>query len=172
MDRRVLAVWGLGIALVVAGTAAYLTFPASGTLVVQVRDALGSFSHLYVTFSEVRVHPADAANDSGWRLVNLTVSTIDFAALGNLTKVLGLDRLPAGKYTQIRIVVSAASGTLVSGASVPVFVADNLVKTTTPFDLARGGTTTVTLDFDLAHSVTWSRGTWMFKPVLGPVVVS
>lgn len=172
MDRRVLAVWVLGAALVAAGTAAYLTFPASGTLVIQVRDALGSFSHLYVTFSEVRVHPAGGANDSVWQRVNLSVSTIDFAALGNLTKVLGMDRLPAGTYTQLRIVVSAASGTLVGGASVPLLVPDGIVKTTTPFDLARGGTTTVTLDFDLARSVVWSGGTWTFKPVLGPVVVS
>lgn len=172
VDRRVLAVWVLGVGLVAAGTAAYLAFPASGTLVVQVRDAVGSFSHLYVTFSQVQVHPAGAANDSGWERVNLSASMIDFAALGNLTKLLGMDRLPAGRYTQIRIIVSGASGTLVGGASVSLVVPDGIVKTTTPFELARGGTTTVTLDFDLARSVVLNGGSWTFKPVLGPVVVS
>lgn len=171
MDRRILVVWALGAGLVVTGLAAYLALPTSGTLVIQVRDAPSGFSHVYVTFSEVQVHPAGAPNASAWQRIVLAASTIDFMALGNLTTVLGVDRLTAGTYTQIRIVVAKVSGTLVGGSSVPLLVPDGIVKTTTPFDVPRGGVTTVTLDFDLARSITWSSSGWTFRPVLGPVVV-
>jgi len=169
---RVLLVLALGIVLVLVGTLYYLSVPASGTLVIQVRDAPTDFSHLLVTFSEVRVHPANAGNESQWLNLSLAVSTIDFMNLGNLTKVLALNKVPAGKYTQIRIVVTSASGTMMGGASVPMTVAGGILETNTPFDLKAGGVTTVTLDFDLAQSIHQASGSWVFMPVLGSVVVS
>lgn len=171
-NARVLLVLALGIALVLAGTLFYLSSSASGTLVIQVRDAPTEFSHVLVTFSEVRVHPANADNESEWLNLTLAASTIDFMNLGNLTKVLALDRVPAGKYTQIRIVVTSASGTMMGGTSVTMTVPDGILKTDTPFDLKAGGTTTVTLDFDLTHSIREAGGSWLFVPVLGSVVVS
>ncbi len=171
-SARVLLVLALGVVLVVAGTLYYLAAPASGTLVIQVRDAPMDFSHLLVTFSEVRVHPANVENASRWLNLSLAATTIDFMNLANLTKVLALDRVAAGKYTQIRIVVTSASGTMMGGNSVPMTVPDGILKTDTPFDLKAGGVTTVTLDFDLAHSIHQAGGSWVFMPVLGSVVVS
>lgn len=171
-SARVPLVLALGIVLVLVGTLYYLSAPASGTLVIQVRDAPMDFSRVLVTFSEVRVHPANAGSESEWLNLSLAVSTIDFMNLGNLTKVLALDKVPAGKYTQIRIVVTSASGTMVGGTSVLMTVPDGILKTDTPFDLKAGGVTTVTLDFDLARSIRQADGLWTFMPVLGSVVVS
>ncbi len=171
-DRRVVLVLLLGVGLVLAGAFTYLSLPGTGTLTIQVRDAPTNFSHVVVTFSEVRVHRADASNESGWVNLTLAVSTIDFMSLGNLTKVLALDKVPAGKYTQIRIVVDSASGTTAGGGSIALTIPDRILKTDTPFDLKAGGTTTVTLDFDLAHSIHQAGTTWIFSPVLGSIVVS
>lgn len=171
MRSRAALVLALGVVLLLAGIAVYLTFPATGTLVVQVRDAPSDFSHVLVTFSEVRVHPADAADESDWVNVTLASASIDFMSLGNLTKVLGLDQIPAGKYTQIRIVVSAVTATTDGGQSVAMIVPDGILKTTTSFDLAAGGVTTITVDFDLAHSMYEAGGVWIFTPVIGSVQV-
>jgi len=34
------------------------------------------------------------------------------------------------------------------------------------------GTTSVTIDFDLSQSIHEANGEWVFRPVLGPIVVS
>ncbi len=172
VDRKVIVVLVVGIGLILAGTLTYLAIPAEGTLSILVRDAPADFSHVNVTFSEVRVHRADAGNESGWISLTLETATIDFMSLGNLTKVLALDKVPAGKYTQIRIVVASASGTMRGGTFVAMTVPDGILKTDTPFDLRAGGVTTVTLDFDLAHSIHLADGSWIFKPVLGSVIVT
>jgi len=168
---RTLAVFALGALLLAGGTAYYLTAYASGTLVILVRDAPADWSRVLVTFSEVRVHRADAANESGWVNLSIREGAIDFLALGNLTKVLAMDRIPAGKYTQIRIVVASVTGTLSGGSSVNLIVPDGILKTEQPFELKPGGTTTITFDFDLAHSIHQAGDQWYFVPVLGSVLV-
>src|SRR2546428_6333138 len=98
-----MAVVGL---LLVAGLA-YLGSSASGTLCIYVRDAPADWKHLTVTFSDIQVHRAAAGNASDWTSLPLSSPTIDFMALGNLTKLLALDRAAAGKYTQLRLLVDA-----------------------------------------------------------------
>ncbi len=172
MRARHLMVIFLGIILVGAGLAYYISSTATGTLAVQVRDVPMDWSSVSVTFTQVSVHPANAANNSGWITLNLTETRIDFLALGNLTKLLALDRVPAGMYTQIRIVVASAAGVPSSGGPVTMSVPDGILKTTTPFNLRGGGSTTVTLDFDLTRSIHEANGVWIFTPVLGQVDVA
>ena len=137
-----------------------------------MRDAPVQWEHLNVVFSDIRVHRADAGNQSGWTSLPLSTTEIDFMALGNLTKVLALDRAPAGKYTQIRIVVDSVDGVLADGTSVTLLVPDRELKTVTPSVLPGGGSTTVTLDFDLASSIHPANGMWIFRPVLGSIQIS
>jgi len=162
----------VGVVLVAAGLAYYLTSTATGTLAIQVRDTPADWSHVTITFSQVSVHPANAANESEWISLNLTETRIDFLALGNLTRLLALDRIEPGTYTQIRITVSAVEGVPTSGAPVMMSVPDGILKTTTPFTLRGGGTTTVTLDLDLARSIQEANGGWIFTPVLGQINVN
>lgn len=157
--------------LAIAGLA-YIGTLASGSIVVFVRDAPVSWSELNVHFSDVRVHRADAGNESGWISLPLTSPTIDFVALGDLTEQLALHRAPAGKYTQIRIVVSSVDGVLEDGPAVILTVPDGVLKIVTPFDLSSGGTTAITVDFDLADSIHLAGDKWIFRPVLGSVQIS
>src|SRR2546429_7799850 len=89
------------------GGIAFLGSVSSGTLYVYVRDAPAEWRQLNVVFSDIQVHRANAGNESGWIHLPLSSPTIDFVALANLTRLLALDRAPAGKYTQLRLVVNS-----------------------------------------------------------------
>jgi hypothetical protein len=159
-------------ALIALASVAYVGTLASGTIIVVVRDAPVEWDQLHVRFSDVQVHRADAGEESGWVSLPLTSPSIDFMALGDLGEQLALDRAPAGKYTQIRIVVGSVEGVLADGTSVQLTVPDGVLKTVTPFTLAGGGSTTITLDFDLDRSIHPAGDAWIFIPVLGAVQIS
>ncbi len=119
------------------------------------------------------IHAANGTNESGWISLKVTSASIDFVALGNLTKVLALDEVAAGKYTQIRIVVTRVAGVTAGGVPVNMTIPDQgILKTATPFTLPAGGSATITLEFDLADSIHLVGGDWFFKPVLGAIQVS
>jgi Domain of unknown function (DUF4382) len=163
-----MAVTGL---LLIAGLA-FLGSITSGTLYVYVRDAPADWKHLNVVFSDIQVHRADAGNDSGWIHLPLSSPNIDFVALGNLTRLLALDRAPAGMYTQLRLVVNSVDGVLNNGTPVSFEVPSGELKTTTPFDVPGSGVVSVTLDLDLASSIHSADGTWIFRPVLGSIQIT
>ncbi len=117
------------------------------------------------------MHPASAANGTGWVSLPIQVRVVDCLALGNLTQLLALGRMSSGVYSAVRIVVSAASGVLSSGVAVAISVAGGVLETAS-FFLVRGGTTTtVTVDLNLSQSLTQTNSGWVFTPVLGPTEV-
>jgi Domain of unknown function (DUF4382) len=168
--RTVLAMAVTGL-LLIAGIS-YLGSFASGTVYIYVRDAPANWNRLSVVFSDIQVHPAGADNASDWVALPLFSPTIDFVALGNLTKLLALDRAAAGKYTQLRLVVDSVTGVLANGTSVTLIVPDGVLKTIVPFNIPGSGAVTVTLEFDLASSIHLASGKWIFRPVLGSIQVS
>ena len=171
MRAHTLAALLIGALLIAAGTAYYLSSTATGTLVIQVRDVPAAWSHVTVLFSRVEVHAAGGANDSGWLPLALSVNSIDFVGLTNLTALLAQGHIAPGTYTQIRIIVTSVDGILSGGQSVTMEVPDGVLKTATPFTLRGGGTTVVTIDLDLARSIHQANGLWVFSPVLGPLDV-
>jgi hypothetical protein len=123
-----------------------------------------------VTFSEVQVHQASGTNDSGWQTISTNNGTIDLAALTNVSKLPASKAIRSGKYTQIRIVVDSASGTILNGKSVTFNVPSGELKTTHPFNLSAGGTKKLTLEIDLQRSIIHNASGWIFTPLLGVVV--
>jgi Domain of unknown function (DUF4382) len=161
--------------LLTAGALVYLTPrpPTPGTVRILVRDGPIGWLHVNVTFGEVDIHPANDTNDSGWISLPINAGSIDFVELGNLTKLLSLERVAPGEYTQIRIQVATASGVTSAGMHVNMTIPDQgILKTTTPFDLSPGGTTSITLDFDLGNSIHSVGGKWIFTPVLGSIEIA
>lgn len=162
----------MGIALIAAGVAYYVTSTSSGTLAVQIRDTPLAWSHLLVSFSEVSVHPASAPNGTGWILLSLQTGHLDFLALGTGSAVLATGHIAAGAYSSIRVLVSAASGVLASGAPVVLSVTNGIIEVDTAVTVRGATATTVTFDFNLTQSITQTSAGWAFSPVLGPTVVS
>src|SRR2546428_10881864 len=150
-----MAVVGL---LLVAGIV-YLGSSASGTLYIYVRDAPADWKHLTVTFSDIQVHRAAAGNASDWTSLPLSSPAIDFVALGNLTKLLALDRAAAGKYTQLRLVGEAGDGVLADGTPITLIVPDGVLKTVLPLTIPGSGAGSGTLGLDLGRSPPPAGGT-------------
>ncbi len=162
----------LGFALIAAGVAYLVSTTATGTVAVEIHDVPGSWSQVSVTFSQVSVRPAGAANGSGWIPVPLQASEIDFLSLGNLTTLLAVGRLAPGAYDGLRVVIDSVSGVLTSGMPVALAVPNAILEAAVPFALQGGGRTTLTLDLDVAQSIQQTSLGWSFTPVLGAVEVS
>ena len=199
MKASIALALGVAALLAIAGTAGYVVlvnhgqlFPSSGTsaggvgsLSVYVQDAptgavatdpmngsvnaTATFSHVYVTFSEVQVHQADAGNDSGW--VNVTTTkTVDLMSTVSVSGLLGTAQVPSGMYTQLRLNVTKAWGVFESNnTTVNFIVPSGVLKTDDPFNVTTGQSTSLTIEIDLNHDIVHADGMWLFTPVLGPV---
>jgi hypothetical protein len=142
--------------------------PATGSLAIRITDSpFSDAKALLVTFSDVTVHRADVES---WQTIPFaagTSRTCDLKKLQGPTDVLGVGSLPAGHYTQVRLVVasaniyfdSASSGPACApsiaapaGKSAPVDVPSGEVKLNHEFTTTSSATTML-LDFDGDQSV-------------------
>lgn len=142
--------------------------PANGTLGINITDSpFSDAKALLVTFSEVKVHNADSDSWQTIPFASGTSRTCDLKKLQGPTDVLGIGTLPAGHYTQVRLVVSSAAiyfdnGTTGSacestmtapaGKNAPVDVPSGEVILNRQFTITSGATTML-LDFNGDQSV-------------------
>jgi len=160
----------------------------NGTLRIGLTDAprckVGNddLSAVYVTVERVRVHQSsDAADDAaGWReLVVNPVRRIDLLELTNgRLEELGTLPLPAGDYTQVRMVLSPNSGGFAANAVVldgqtaelPLqtpSAAQSGLKLKTPFTVPANTVVDLVIDFDACRSIVRrGNGSHLLKPVL------
>ena len=175
---------GIAALLAVAGAAGYVAFvnhgqlfpwisagnvAGEGTVNVYVKDAPANWTHVYVTFSEVQVHAADQGNASGWYNLTTGPKTVDLASLVTVSELLGSAKVPAGMYTQLRIVVMAAQGVLQNGTTENFTVPSGELKTDDPFNVTTGQAVSLTVDIDLSRSIVWTAEGYLFLPVIGSV---
>ena len=120
----------LGIAACGGGGSSGPDASTTGTLRLSLTDApTCGYDNVWVTGEKVRVHASGAASDTdgGWSEVVLaTPQRIDLLTLTNGTlQPLGQSSLPAGKYTQMRLVLGSVppagspAGTLAIRSSRP-----------------------------------------------------
>ena len=141
----------------------------TSSLTLMLKDSpFSDAKALLVTFSEVNVH----ASGGAWVTVPFaaggTSRTCDLKKLETAQDILGVGSLPAGHYTQLRLVVSSAalyfqnasSGTACAptiappaGTAASVDVPFGELKLNREFDLASSGGTRILLDFDGDQSV-------------------
>jgi hypothetical protein len=164
----------IGVAVIVALAAlgAYLIVNNSskmGTVSIYVKDLPDEWSHVNVTFSEVKIHEASAGNESGWHTLKLQNQTIDLASLVNVSELLASGNVSVGKYTQIRLVVISVTGVMTNGTHVNFTVPSGELKTTHPFNVTEDQTQSFVLDIDLSQSIVHNSSGWTFTPVLGSI---
>jgi hypothetical protein len=153
----------------------------TGTLQVAIVDApaldVASFD---VTISKVQAHVIDPnnANDNddshfvtlteGAQTINLYPGTV------KVEKLLGSARLPAGRYSQVRLFVTGAEVTNKAGQTFPVTVpsgAQTGIKVNVGYTISPGDITSVLLDFNIARSlVQQGNGNYRLQPVIKGVV--
>ena len=171
--RRTLAIAAVAViaVLVAASVGAYmvLTPEKKGTVQVFVKDSVGQWAHVNVTFDTVRIHRANATNESGWISLSIENGTLDLASLVNVSALLGEGDVPVGKYTQLRIVVINVTGEMVDGTKVNFTVPSGELKANHPFNIVEDGTTKLTVDIDLQKTIRQANDKWLFGPVVGSV---
>lgn len=130
-----------------------------------------TWSHVYVTFSVIQAHEANDSNNSGWHNVSVS-NTIDLMSVKTMSALLGSAQLPAGQYTQLRIVVQKAWGMTSDGKTYAFTVPSGDLRTDDPFTVNTGQTASLTLDVNLSHSIVWTDMGYLFTPVIGSISMS
>jgi hypothetical protein len=110
-----------------------------------------NFSHINITFSEVKLH----SNETGWISFLSEPKIVDliYLHMNNLTDKLGLEDITTGNYTQLWIVVDNVTAVLsASGETVFFDVPSDTLKIQHLFDF-REGNNTITVDINLDDSI-------------------
>jgi len=162
----------------------------TGTLGVSLTDAPAcGYDNVWVTVTKVRVHKAEGATDgdAGWSEVLVDGGAgrrIDLLSLQNgVLADLGQTSLPEGHYTQVRLVLSEASGAnqiTLTGNPTPISLdtpsaQQSGLKLKHGFDVAAGEEVDLVLDFDACKSIVKRGGQdrYNLKPVVSvlPILV-
>ncbi|MCY7371847.1 MAG: DUF4382 domain-containing protein [Polaromonas sp.] len=159
----------------------------SGSLRLALTDAPAcGYDSVNITVEKVRVHQSSSAADAdgGWsEVVLVPARRIDLLNLTNgVLDELGQTALPAGKYTQLRMVLAANTGASPLANSVkPTGGAEVALKTPSgqqsgvkaniDIDIAAGKLADFVLDFDACKSVVTAgnSGQYLLKPVVSVV---
>ena len=157
--------------------------PAAGTLRAALTDTPAcGYDEVNVTVEKVRVHQSVSATDDGggWSEVVLNpVKRVDLLKLTNgVIEELGATSLPAGNYTQVRLVLSSNStATPMANSVVPTGGVETALDTpsgqqsglkiNTNVGVASNQVTDIVLDFHVCESVVSAgSGRYLLKPVL------
>lgn len=191
---RRIALLVLAIATIVVGTFACDDSPSSpsgqaATFNLRITDSPFSDARaVLVTFSEVTAHRSESA----WTTIPFAGGapsrTCDLKKLEGSEDILGAGPLPAGDYTQVRLVVQSARlyfenpsvgpacATAIAappGRMADLRIPSGEVKLNRGFKLETDATTTMLLDFDGDRSIHQTgNGTYMMSPVIGVVRVN
>jgi hypothetical protein len=141
------------------------------TVNLTVRDSNESESKedWYVTYAKIGDDDDDNST-AGWHTIVNVNQTFDLIALQNVTDLLGEENLPAGKYTQIRLIIEQAIITINNSGNISVHnlkIPSNKVKLIKPFWIRENETTVLTLDFDVYKSVhKTGKDKYILKPTI------
>lgn len=158
---------------------------ATGTLRLALTDAPAcGYEHVYVTVASVQVHQSATASDNapGWQTIALPSmpQRVDLLTLTNgVLQELGQTVLPAGTYTQLRLVLSPNNGqTPLANAVQPTGGAETALTTPSAqqsglklnvnLKVEPGQLADFVLDFNACKSVVTagSSGKFNLKPVI------
>ncbi|MFH2110854.1 MAG: DUF4382 domain-containing protein [Candidatus Bathyarchaeota archaeon] len=137
----------------------YRTF-GNGTLVVEMTDPprdWGQATNVYIKYSSVDIHRADAGNQTGWIKAVDSEAWMDLTDTLNSSKTLGTKSLQAGKYNLVRFEIMEAVVTI-NGANYTASVASGKLN----IAIIQGGVTinagqTSSLLIDITPKITGSE---------------
>jgi len=182
--RSLRAALGVACLVALAGCGGGSADGASGTLRVALTDTPAcGYDAVNITIERIRVHQSGNAgdNDPGWSEIVLTPARrVDLLTLTNgVLEHLGQTALPAGRYTQLRLVLATNSGTSpppnsvkpTGGAETPLTTPSGQqsgLKLNANIDVGANQIADIVLDFDACRSIVprGASGQYNLKPVI------
>jgi hypothetical protein len=181
--RIVLAAVAAGLALTIAACGGgSSSMSANGTLQLSLTDAPGcGYDAVNVTITDVSVHQSStaAASDAGWVHVPITAHKINLLDLQNgVLATLGQTPLPAGNYTQMRLLLATNGGMPLANSVVPTGGSEVALKTPSgqqtglkmnvDINIAPDQMADFVVDFNACKSVVsaGASGMYLLKPVV------
>lgn len=143
-----------------------------GRLSIDLVDAPAAYDAVDVEIVGVSAHRADEDSLAGWFEVAIADTVrVDLLSLtGGAAAVLADTVLPAGRYTQVRLLLGADNRVTFDGVEHPLEVPSGMssgLKIQFPFTIEPGTLYEMTLDFDAARSIhTTGNGRWIMRPVI------
>ena len=179
--RIMLAAAAAGLALTIAACGGGST-STNGTLQLSLTDAPGcGYDAVNVTITDISVHQSStaAATDAGWVHVPITAQKINLLNLQNgVLATLGQTPLPAGNYTQMRLLLASNNGMTLANSVVPTGGSEVALKTPSgqqtglkmnvDIKIAPDQMADFVVDFNACKSVVsaGASGMYLLKPVV------
>jgi hypothetical protein len=143
----------------------------SAQLQVRLTDAPGDYQKVNIEIIGVEVNNEAGAQATNWKALTVKNGVYDLLELTNgLDTLIASADLPAGKLSQIRLILGSNNTVVVNGATFPLATPSaqqSGLKLNVQADLTEGILYVITLDFDVARSIIKSgNGTYSLKPVI------
>jgi hypothetical protein len=138
------------------------------SFVVRLTDSPGDYEAVNIDILSVEVH---SDNGDGWTTLDSNADVYDLLTLTNgVETVIANDVLPAGRVSQLRLILGNNNSVVVDGETFDLTVpsgSESGLKLQINADLIEGITYSVLLDFDAAKSiVATGSGKYILKPVV------
>lgn len=149
------------------------TAATTGRLEIRLTDGPATYDAVYIDIQQVAVNAsADSATDSGWQTIPLLrpgiYNLLDFK--NGIDTVLASANLPAGKLSQLRLILGDSNSVIVDGQSYPLKTPSGQqsgLKLNIDATLTGGIVYRLWIDFDAGRSiVATGNGKYILKPVI------
>lgn len=136
---------------------------------VRLTDAPGDYEEVNIDIQSVEINNDEG--NSGWTTLDVESGVYNILELTNgLDTLLATAELPAGRISQIRLILGSNNSVKIGGETFPLSTPSaqqSGLKLNLNAMLTEGITYTITLDFDAARSiVARGNGTYSLKPVI------
>jgi hypothetical protein len=152
------------------------TSPAGSTGILKITmiDSPANFSQVNIVVDSVQAHISTSDSTGGWYTLNNVPATYDLLTLVNgANAVIGLDTLPAGDYSQIRLYIGTGSNIVLNSQTHALITpsgSQSGIKLNVHATIQAGMTYNLTIDFDANQSIVVTGAPLNPKYILKPVI--
>jgi Domain of unknown function (DUF4382) len=151
----------------------------NGRLKMYLVDSPAALDSVIICVTRVEVHRAGSDSTSGWFIINDSTRYFDLLRLTNgASAILGDTSLPAGQYTQIRLIIGEGSYVIDQGVKHDLEIPSGSqtgLKLIHQFTIESGKLYELLLDFNVEKSIIITgNGKYKLKPTIRviPLVIS
>ncbi len=174
MKKYIVGIYAILFFLTIAGCAENAVEPGTGEgkIKLYLIDSPADYDEVNIFIKKVEVHIGENNNEnSAWLVVNNHPQKFDLLKLRNgLNAVLGDTLLPAGQYTQIRLILDDGNYIVTNGVKQDLQIPSGLetgIKLIHAFNIEDGQTSELILDFNVFNSIHQTgNGKYMMNPAI------